>query len=212
MFPFIAMLKPMFHMKSIALLTVFLCLWTVPLAGHSTKASFHIIIDTDGALDDLRAISLFLASLEFEILAITTSDGALSPKEGLVKVRALLKDFGHEGIPTAAGEAVQETAPSWRSFCQRIRWGNEEAIEVQSEIHAVDLTHLALENEAEPVIAVCLGGLTNIAGAIRAKPQIKDRISRIIWYTDECRRNRNKLYRYTEKPQQREKFGVQRIS
>jgi pyrimidine-specific ribonucleoside hydrolase len=183
MFSF-AKLKQVFHLKPFVLSTLFLCLWTNPLAGHSTKARFHILIDTDGALDDLRAISLFLASPEYEILAITTSDGALSPKQGLVKVRALLKDFGHEGIPTAPGEEVQEKAPAWRSFCEGIRWGDEETVDLQSEIHAVELTRLALENEAEPVIAVCLGGLTNIASAIKGKPQIKDSISKILWYND----------------------------
>jgi len=167
-----------------ALIFLFLALWTFPLNGHSTKARFHILIDTDAALDDLRAICLFLASPEFEILAITTSDGALSPEEGLLKVRALLKSLGHEGIPTALGKVVQREAPSWRDFCQGIRWGDEENINTRDEMKAVDLILNALENEAEPVIAVCLGGLTNMAQAIGAKPQIKDRISRIVWYND----------------------------
>jgi pyrimidine-specific ribonucleoside hydrolase len=167
-----------------ALIFLFLALWTFPLNGHSTKARFHILIDTDAAPDDLRAICLFLASPEFEILDITTSDGALSPEDGLLKVRALLKSLGHEGIPTALGKAVQKEAPSWRDFCQGIRWGDEKNIQIQDKMKAGDLILDALENEPEPVIVVCLGALTNIGQAIEANPQIKDKVSRIAWYND----------------------------
>lgn len=167
-----------------ALIVLFLALWAFPLNGHSAKARFHILIDTDAAPDDLRAICLFLASPEFEILAIIASDGALSPEEGLLKVRALLKSLGHEGIPTALGKAVQKGAPSWRSFCQGVRWGDEEGIKTRDEMNAVDLILNAVENEPEPVIAVCLGALTSMAQAFEANPQIKDRVSRIVWYND----------------------------
>ncbi len=167
-----------------ALIVLFLAFWAFPLNGHSAKARFHILIDTDAAPDDLRAICLFLASPEFEILAITASDGALSPEEGLLKVRALLKSLGHEGIPTALGKAVQKEAPSWRNFCQGIRWGDEGGIQIREEMKTVDLIINAVENEPEPVIAVCLGGLTSMAQAFEVNPQIKDRVSRIVWYND----------------------------
>ncbi len=167
-----------------ALVFWFLALWTFPLNGHSTKARFHILIDTDAAPDDLRAICFFLASPEFEILAITTSDGALSPEEGLLKVRSLLKTLGHEGIPTAPGKVIQREGPSWRDFCQGIQWGDEENIKIRDEMKASDLILDALENEPEPVISVCLGALTNLALAFEANPLIKDRFSRIVWYND----------------------------
>lgn len=154
------------------------------LFGHSGKASFHILIDTDAAPDDLRAICLFLASQEFEILAITVSDGALTPEEGLVKVRALLTAFGHDGIPTGRGRSVQQKEPSWRGFCQSVKWGKEESIRTRNEINAADLIVSAVESEDEPVIGICLGSLTNIADAFKAKPQMKSGISRIVWYND----------------------------
>lgn len=171
-------------LRSTALIIISVLLGITVVLGHSGKAGFHLLIDTDAALDDLRAISLFLASPEFEILAITASDGALSPEEGLIKIKALLESFGHEGIPTGMGAVVQEKAPSWRSFCQEVRWGNEETAKISGKINAVDLILSAIESEDEPVIVVCLGGLTNIAGALKVKPQIKDRILKIVWYND----------------------------
>jgi len=174
-------------LKSTALTIILVLLGITILHGHSGKASFHILIDTDAALDDLRAINLFLASPEFEILAITASDGALSPEEGLIKIKALLNGFGHEGIPSGMGGVVQEKAPSWRNFCQRVRWGNEESTKIRAEILAVDLILSAIEREDEPVTIVCLGGLTNIAGALKVKPQIIDRILKIVWYNDSAK-------------------------
>jgi len=152
--------------------------------AHSGKAQFHILIDTDAALDDLRAICLFLASPEFEVMAITTSDGVLSPKLGLIKVNSLLKNFGHEGIPTGAGPETLEQTPPWRDLNQKVRWGEEEKIEITEENLAVDLILNALEFEEEPVLFICLGGLTNLAEALTAKPRIREKIERILWYND----------------------------
>ncbi|MBU1473588.1 MAG: hypothetical protein KJ768_01790, partial [Acidobacteria bacterium] len=79
------------------LIAFFLIICSFTGFAHSGKAKYHLIIDTDGALDDLRALCLFMASADFEIQAITTSDGVLSPAQALEKVRSLLEHFGHEG-------------------------------------------------------------------------------------------------------------------
>ena len=152
--------------------------------AHSGKAQFHILIDTDAALDDLRAICLFLASPEFEVLAITTSDGVLSPKLGLIKVRSILESFGHEGISTGAGPETLEHIPPWRDLNQKVQWGEEEKIEITEGNNAVDLILTSLEFEEEPVLFICLGGLTNLAAALTEKPGIHEKIERIIWYND----------------------------
>jgi pyrimidine-specific ribonucleoside hydrolase len=90
---------------------LFFCL----IAGaHSGKARFHIIIDTDGAADDLRAICMLLSNREVEILAITTSEGALTPSAVARKVTALLRHFHHEGIPVGMGRALNIEPPTWR--------------------------------------------------------------------------------------------------
>ena len=148
------------------------------------KTRYHVIIDTDAAADDLRALCLFLASPEFEILAITTSDGVLDPKQGLIKIKSLLTSFGHAGIPWGAGQERLEKAPPWRDFNQNILWGPEKIIEIGNEPSAVDTILTAVEYEEEPVLLVCLGGLTNIAEALRQNPQIQKKIEKIVWYCD----------------------------
>lgn len=73
-----------------------------PAEAHF-KARYHVIVDTDGGIDDFRAICMMLASPEIEIIAITAADGVLDPELTARKVRCLLADFGHQGIPVGVG-------------------------------------------------------------------------------------------------------------
>ena len=173
-----------FKLKSLTCFFLLLILAGAVCSAHSGKASYHIIIDTDTAIDDLRAICLFLASPEFEILAITTSDGVVNPKQGWMKVQSLLRSFGHEGIPTGAGQPIQKETPPWRIFNQNVRWGEEERVENRDMDSAVDTILSALELEEEPVLFVCLGGFTNLAKALETKPEIQEKIERVLWYND----------------------------
>ena len=166
-------------------LIFFLWVLVSPISfAHSGKVRYHIIIDTDTALDDLRAICLFLASPEFEVLAVTTSDGVVGAQEGLVKLKSLLKGFGHEGIPSGAGPVFLENIPPWRAFNRKILWGEEEGIELINWHSAVDTILAALELEEEPVHFICMGGLTNLAQALTKKPEIQKKIDRIVWYNN----------------------------
>ena len=80
------------------------CCAATGLSAHSGKARFHLIVDTDGAADDLRTICMLLGNREAEVLAITTSEGALEPLPAARRAAALLAEFHHEGIPVGAGQ------------------------------------------------------------------------------------------------------------
>jgi len=159
------------------------------LSADSGHIRNTIIIDTDGAADDLRTISMLLASPEIKTLAITTSDGALSPKEGLVKVRALLKDFYHEGIPTGVGMNTQSEVPTWRELSQNIMWGDETSISTNNAIDASELIARSIIDCHDQVTIVCLGSLTNIAKAMKNTDGLKDKIKRIVWYNNNIHPN-----------------------
>ena len=162
----------------------------------SSKVKNHIIIDTDAAADDLRAICLLLASDEIEVIAVTTSDGVLDPENGLKKVRALLKSFGHEGIPTASGEISQLNPPPWRGFNQNLNWGDESLIETNGKKSASDLIISSIKTEEKPVTVICLGSLSNLADTFRVKPEIKEDVERIVWYNDSIHPNSGTNYEF----------------
>jgi pyrimidine-specific ribonucleoside hydrolase len=190
-------------MKKLIFLLIAILFLSSLVFAHSSKVKEHIFIDTDAAADDLRAICLLLASDEIEIVGMSTSDGILDPKNGWKKVRALLKSFGHEGIPTASGEISQEISgshpPLWRRFNQHINWGDESFIETNGKRDASDLIISSIETEENPVTIVCLGPLTNLAKAFRMKPETKYGVERIVWYNDNIHPNSGTNYEIDKK-------------
>lgn len=157
--------------------------------AHTGKYQHIIIIDTDAAADDLRTISMLLGSPEIKTIAITTSDGALTPQEGLIKVQSLLRDFGHDGIPTGFGKAIQTEPPRWRELSQSITWGDENRVDTVGTLTASDLIIYSIALEEEPVTIVCLGSLTNITKALKNKPELKKIIAGIVWYNNSIHPN-----------------------
>lgn len=61
-----------------SLVLSFLLLLLCIIASPHYKARYHVIIDTDGGMDDLRAICMLLASEQTEVIAITCVDRILA--------------------------------------------------------------------------------------------------------------------------------------
>lgn len=149
--------------------------------AHSGKARFHIIIDTDGAADDLRTICMLLGNHEAEILSITTSAGALPTEVTAGKVSSLLEEFHHEGIPVGCGRNVEVAIPIWRTHSEKIAWASSS----QSRHRYPDAPTLlarTLEEEEQQVTIIALGALTGICDMLESDPALGKRIKCIIWY------------------------------
>ena len=156
-------------------------LLATPATAHSGKARYHVIIDTDGAPDDLRAICMLLGSREVDVLALVSSEGAQAPQRTAAWLRGLLRDFHHEGIPVGCGRPTGTAAPAWRSQAEQVDWGLADRTDCPE---AVDLLASAIEGEEEAVTLIALGSLTNIDALCAARPDLKERIARIVWYND----------------------------
>lgn len=152
------------------------------------KARFHVIIDTDCALDDLRAICLMLASPDFEILGITTCGGILTPKQGYIKVKSLLREFGHEGIPVAYGRTSNSEKTEPHSLSNNLFWADEQNIKIPKQALAGELIKYEINNEKEKVIIISLGSLTNIHEIIEDVNYIKQ-IDKVLWYCEDVKNN-----------------------
>ena len=163
------------------ILTICILYFCLFAEAHSGKARFHVVIDTDGAADDLRAICMLLSSREVETLAITASEGALTPADAARKVTALLHGFYHEGIPVGTGRALGISPPAWRRQSEQINWGDDRDIAPINQ-PAKDLIIQAIEEDNEKVIMMCFGTLTNLSDVLTTKPALKERIDRVIWY------------------------------
>ncbi|MCK5822702.1 MAG: nucleoside hydrolase [Bacteroidales bacterium] len=148
---------------------------------QSIDTKTPIIIDTDAGVDDLRAISLFMAIENADILAITTTGGNLSSQQGLKKINNLLHYLKTDNIETAAGKKTATPPPPWRKFSENIYWG-EKTNNKFNPINAKNLIIKKLKNYPEPVTIICLGTLTNLRDILQSSNEIKNKIKKVIWY------------------------------
>jgi pyrimidine-specific ribonucleoside hydrolase len=176
----------------IPLLLLSQTIWSQPL---QVKLNHTIIIDTDCAIDDMRAISLLLSRPEITIKAILLSDGSLSPNEGAEKICSLLTGFDFENIPVACGDLHEGVNPPWREFNRQISWGKE-SINKPTVLKAVDCMAEELKKSNEKVILVCLGPLTNIAQLITKDASLLSKIERIIWCNESVKPLQGFNYEY----------------
>jgi pyrimidine-specific ribonucleoside hydrolase len=155
-----------------------------PAMAHY-KARYHVIVDTDGGIDDFRAICMMLASPEIEIMAITAVNGILPPDETVRRVRSLLKYFRHEGIPVGIGSPLPgKTGITDKSaMANTIQWAGEETsspVGSPPKATALILENIALEEM--PVDIIALGPMTNLASVQRINSGISDQVRTIYWY------------------------------
>jgi inosine-uridine nucleoside N-ribohydrolase/formylmethanofuran dehydrogenase subunit E len=155
-------------------------MWSQPLP---VQLKHTVIIDTDCAIDDMRAISLLLARPEITIEAILISDGSLSPGDGIIKVSSLLHEFNKDDITVACGDALKGINPPWRRFNMQINWGGETSNQTAG-LKAVDCLSEQLSGSNEKIELVCLGPLTNVSKLIKQNSTLISKIERIIWYNE----------------------------
>ena len=155
------------------------------LSAQAVIEKSPVIIDTDCAPDDLRAICMFASINELNVLAITTSDGALSPLSGFRKINQLIPEIFQEEIPIAAGRELPAAPPEWREFCEKVPWGNDVDREHDTGLNAVTLISNLISNSEIPVTFVCLGPLTNLYDVINDNPETIKKIEKVIWYNDQ---------------------------
>jgi pyrimidine-specific ribonucleoside hydrolase len=151
-------------------------------SAHSGTDRLHVILDTDCAPDDMRAICMMLASPQVEVLAITTSDGMLHPDQGFLKVSALLNELGHQGILTGLGITINIDPGKCRSFCNSVYWGDTTGMVIENVSRSSETWLRAFANEDQMVTVVCLGPLSNAALFYASYPEYQQKTSSILWY------------------------------
>jgi pyrimidine-specific ribonucleoside hydrolase len=157
---------------------------------HSGNPAYHVIIDTDGALDDMRAITMLLSCNDVRVLAITCSDGTLRADSTMVKVKALLAAFHHEGIPVGVSKGTDAALPAWSSFMQSVHWGNTQegadggqgGIPGFPVLDAQYLMDQVTDGYRQKITLVALGSLATFASWMDAASEKQEKIDRIIWY------------------------------
>jgi len=150
------------------------------LTGHPWKPSHYVIIDTDGGVDDMKAIIMMLASPDVRVLGIIASPGILDCNTAYVKVRSMLNSLYHEGLPVAINRASSFHSENG-TLPLNYTWGDEKGINPgEAPDHPVLLNDL-LSVEKTKVSFICLGGMSSVSASIRDIPLFRQQVKEIIW-------------------------------
>ena len=134
-----------------ALLAFIFLLTLASLSAHPWKPKHYVIVDTDGGIDDQKAICMLLASPDVRILAVTVSDGFYRSPEAYRNIRTMLDGLWHEGLQMASGDK------------------------------AISLIEECLSGETSQVTFIALGSLKTVAQAIEGAPSFTKKVKQIIW-------------------------------
>ena len=143
-----------------------------------------LIIDDDGSQDGMTAIAYMLANPEFDVEAITISNGIARPEvfdDNLLRMLDRLNDLD---VPVGVGRSTplegDNEFPDFIRDASDNFWSPtvslpESVPNVETE-DAVDLIIETINNSPKPVAILATGPLTNIAEALRRDPGIIDNI------------------------------------
>lgn len=133
------------------IIAILLFLIIIPAGAHPWKPRHYVIIDSDGGIDDLKAICMMMASPDVRILGITVSDGFHKAPVAYENIRKMADALHHEGLPVARpGEAVA-------------------------------LIEKMLGSETTPVKFIALGSLKTVANALEQSPSFTSRVKQLYW-------------------------------
>jgi len=150
------------------------------LAAHPWKPTHYVIIDTDGGIDDMRAISLLLASPDVRVMGITTSGGALSPEKAWIKVRSMLNAFHHEGLPVGINRGSASAARNL-PVPQSMVYGSEEGLNPSRAESHTELIARLLAHEPASISFIALGSLSTALAAWNTVPAFRSQVKQVVW-------------------------------
>lgn len=158
-------------------------LFTGIINAHPWKPSHYVIIDTDGGIDDIKAISMLLSSHDVRVLAITVSPGVLSAEEAYIKIRSLLNSYYHEGLLVGINR-IASHKPTDHALAKESIWGSEKGIDINKAPDILPLLKDVLSTETTKVSFISLGSLNTAYLAIRDLPLFREQVKDIIWSAD----------------------------
>ncbi|MEE6638129.1 pyrimidine-specific ribonucleoside hydrolase RihA [Limosilactobacillus pontis] len=146
-----------------------------------------IILDCDPGHDDALAMTMAVASLKIDLLAVTTSAGNQTPDKTLNNAMRMLTLLHREDIPVAQGNRAPlvkplETAPEVHGKTGLDGAGLPDPDFAVQDIPAIELIAKTLRASTGPVTLVVTGPMTNAALFLRVYPDLaREKIDQIVF-------------------------------
>jgi len=159
---------------------ILMLLFAGTVAAHPWKPAHYVIIDTDGGIDDIRAISIMLASPDIRVMGIIASGGALGADQVYVKVKSILNGFRHEGLPVAINRGSSPAARNLPMPSAMV-YGPEEGVDPSLAEGHIDLITRLLKNEKTKLSFIALGSLNTAYSAFVTIPDFAAQLKEVVW-------------------------------
>lgn len=145
-----------------------------------------LIIDCDPGIDDAFALAYALMQKDIEILGVTTVTGNVS-LDRTTQNALIIEDLFQSSIPVYAGE--ENSLTEMVSSAKGLKFHGEDGLgdiglilserRAEKEKASDFILETLCREEAQSVVVICLGPLTNIASAIRKDPECMKRAAAI---------------------------------
>lgn len=146
-----------------------------------------LIVDTDPGVDDAFALVVAARSPELELRAVTSVFGNVDLETTTANAGRVLGLLGRRDVPIGRGAARPLIHPTARR-AEHVHGddglgGTAEAFGPVGDGpagRALDLMTRVLESAEEPVVLAAIGPLTNVALLLATRPDLADRIGRLV--------------------------------
>lgn len=146
-----------------------------------------IIVDTDLAADDIIALQYLAADRRVRLLAVTVNGtGEVTCPRGAEIALGLLAEMGQPDVPVACGSSEPLSGDrafpaEWRAWADTAYGLPMPRVTVAPDApDAVELLSSTITAWPAPVTLLTLGGLTNVAEAFIASPELAQRLRQIV--------------------------------
>jgi pyrimidine-specific ribonucleoside hydrolase len=153
-----------------------------PLPTLSAEGQIPVIMDDDGSPDGVMALLYFLRHPDYDVRAVTISEGEAHPELFARHIARLLSAFGYNDIPVGYGRETplqgENAFPEpWRQASDAF-WDVDlpPVSDITSLQSAPELLVETLLASAQPVLVFVSGTHTNLAEALRLEPAIAEHI------------------------------------
>lgn len=153
------------------------------LQAHPFNAAHYIVVDTDGGIDDYRALCLLLSAPDVRIIAVTASAGVLPAELAAKKARALLDLFHHEGIPVAINTRLTAKGMGCGP-AHNFEWGNEEKLSSVDFLSLDSLGSWLQMNLKKKVTYIALGSLSTVISLHESFPELGKNTASVLWSSE----------------------------
>ena len=153
----------------------------------NNSTTHKLLIDTDPGIDDALAIQFALACPEFEVIGLTTIYGNVPVERSTENALRLIELAGRPNIPVAKG-----ASRSWKKPYEGPKaavhgedgqgntWSDPSSLSAAN-IPAAEFIVQQVQKYPKQLTIVALGPLTNLADALKIRPEIQELVKEVVF-------------------------------